>query len=342
MALRPTAGDKLYESLEVINTPSGQALNKLVLGTVQFGLDYGATNKSGKPSLEATGGILKQAAHLGVATLDTARAYGDSERRIGILARAWSTLGSPGQPVSKFPFSVITKLDPLTALKFSNARSLLVAARHSLERSAEELGEASAPNCVLLHRPDQRTMVSGRIWDELKAWRAAAPGRKIGVSLSTPAELLDLLDDIDVQHIQFPFNFLDHRWESEPIQKALAARKDVTVHVRSVLLQGLLATSNDADLLQVMDRSEAKRVSEFMKLVQAAAGAASRVEAAIGFVSAVDWISGMVIGVTALHELREVAAAFRLKMDPKALDMLRGERPLLDESVLNPAMWRKS
>jgi spore coat polysaccharide biosynthesis protein SpsF len=313
-----------------------------VLGTAQFGLDYGVTNKAGMPSLDAMGGILRQAADLGIATLDTARAYGESERRIGILARSWCAPESASEQGSKFPFQVMTKLDPLSAEDFSDTKTLGYSVRRSLERSAEELGEDAAPKCVLLHRPGQRTAASGLVWEELKAWRAAVNGRTIGISLSSPAELEECLVDMNVNHVQLPYNCLDYRWESEVVQKALAIRKDVTVHVRSVLLQGLLATNDEADLLKVLDRAQARRVSEFMNLVQVAANAASRVEAAISFVSSVDWISGMVIGVASQRELREVTAAFSLKVDPKVIEMLRGERPILEEAVLNPAMWRKS
>ena len=57
--------------------------SKMMLGTVQFGLNYGIANKEGQPSLEKVKGILRSAAEFGVNTLDTAAAYGTSEEVLG-------------------------------------------------------------------------------------------------------------------------------------------------------------------------------------------------------------------------------------------------------------------
>lgn len=57
-------------------------MSKLVLGTVQFGLQYGV-NSAGRPSEDAVKGILAEAAKGGIATLDTSSAYGNSEEILG-------------------------------------------------------------------------------------------------------------------------------------------------------------------------------------------------------------------------------------------------------------------
>jgi glycosyltransferase involved in cell wall biosynthesis len=55
------------------------------LGTVQFGLSYGVANQSGRISSAEARAILFQASEYGFDTLDTAIAYGDSERVLGDL-----------------------------------------------------------------------------------------------------------------------------------------------------------------------------------------------------------------------------------------------------------------
>ena len=57
-------------------------MSKLVLGTVQFGLQYGV-NSVGRPSKEVVKGILAEAAKGGITTLDTSSAYGNSEEILG-------------------------------------------------------------------------------------------------------------------------------------------------------------------------------------------------------------------------------------------------------------------
>ena len=58
-------------------------LSKLILGTVQLGLNYGVNNSSGKPSKEKAFDILNSAYDGGIRTLDTAEAYGNSQEVIG-------------------------------------------------------------------------------------------------------------------------------------------------------------------------------------------------------------------------------------------------------------------
>jgi uncharacterized protein len=54
-------------------------INKIVLGTVQFGLDYGINNKNGKIKFAEVNSILNFAWENGIRLLDSAYRYGDSE-----------------------------------------------------------------------------------------------------------------------------------------------------------------------------------------------------------------------------------------------------------------------
>ena len=58
-------------------------MNKLALGTVQFGLDYGISNIGGQVSLEEARKVLKLAKEYDIDTLDTASGYGNSEKVLG-------------------------------------------------------------------------------------------------------------------------------------------------------------------------------------------------------------------------------------------------------------------
>jgi aryl-alcohol dehydrogenase-like predicted oxidoreductase len=54
-------------------------MSSLVLGTVQFGLNYGINNQSGKPETEEVRELLSIASSEGIRELDTAQGYGDAE-----------------------------------------------------------------------------------------------------------------------------------------------------------------------------------------------------------------------------------------------------------------------
>ena len=53
----------------------------------------------------------------------------------------------------------------------------------------------------------------------------------------TRLQVLALLADLDVDHIQLPFNLLDGRWKTPAFRAAAAARPDVMIHTRSTFLQ---------------------------------------------------------------------------------------------------------
>jgi len=73
-------------------------MSKIILGTVQFGLQYGV-NSAGRPNQEDVKIILTEAAKGGITTLDTSSAYGNSEEILGV------SIANHGQfkIVSKYP-----------------------------------------------------------------------------------------------------------------------------------------------------------------------------------------------------------------------------------------------
>ena len=55
--------------------------SKLVLGTVQFGVQYGV-NSAGRPDAAMVRSILNEASANNITVLDTSAAYGNAEERI--------------------------------------------------------------------------------------------------------------------------------------------------------------------------------------------------------------------------------------------------------------------
>ena len=60
-------------------------MNKLVLGMVQLGLNYGINNRRGKPSKGESFSILDRAFEGGIRIFDTAAAYGNAEEILNLL-----------------------------------------------------------------------------------------------------------------------------------------------------------------------------------------------------------------------------------------------------------------
>ena len=57
--------------------------DKIALGTVQFGLNYGVANDAGQVTVEEVKKTLARATDFKISTLDTAAAYGNSEEVLG-------------------------------------------------------------------------------------------------------------------------------------------------------------------------------------------------------------------------------------------------------------------
>ena len=58
-------------------------ISKISLGTAQFGLDYGIANQKGKISFSNAEKIIEFALSKNIKRIDTASAYGDSEKVLG-------------------------------------------------------------------------------------------------------------------------------------------------------------------------------------------------------------------------------------------------------------------
>lgn len=195
-------------------------ISKLILGTVQLGLDYGINNQSGKPSLHTAFDILNLAFDNGIKILDTAEAYGNSQEVIGKFQK--------DNPSKKF--NIITKL----------------AAKHSLKNN-ELLGHISR-NCSILSTDQlhgymfhnyQSFKSNTKLYDEILLAKTEGLIKNAGISLYTNDEIEDIISNYsDFDFIQVPFNLFDNQSKRKAFLEK-AKRKGIEIHTRSVFLQGL-------------------------------------------------------------------------------------------------------
>src|SRR5450830_62940 len=175
----------------------GGCLSGIVsLGTVQIDTPYGIANSLGMPDDADVTEIFRVAIAHGVTDIDTARAYGVSERRIGRLGGA--ELRSRAR--------IITKLDPLTRLGIDATRAeVLAAVDASVFQSCRELAVTTL-DMLALHRWEHRFQFDGVIWERLQQLQQDGVIGQLGVSLSTPEEAIAALRDSSIKHIQLPCN----------------------------------------------------------------------------------------------------------------------------------------
>lgn len=202
-------------------------MNRIALGTAQFGFSYGVSNKNGQTSIAEIIRILELAHSTGLDTLDTAIAYGNSENNLGAVGvNGWK---------------VVTKLPgfPYGSASLKPWVKEMVAGSMNRMRLSRIYG-------LLLHSPDDLRGPRGsellRILKELKLHGLI---QKIGLSVYGPDELHFLPDSFIPDIVQMPFNILDRRLIQGSILHDLK-RNGVEVHVRSIFLQGLLLMDSDS------------------------------------------------------------------------------------------------
>lgn len=289
---------------------------KLALGTVQFGMNYGVSNRSGQTPLPEVRRMLEAAAAHGVRVLDTAAIYGDSEAVLGASL--------PG----RHPFDVVTKLPSLLA--GDDRRFDASAADLMLERSLARL-RCETVYGLLLHRSADLLSSQG---DEVMAWllrcKQAGRVRKIGVSVYAEDDLDGLMSRYPLELIQAPVNLFDQR-----LVRSGALRrcrdKGAEIHVRSVFLQGLLLM--DPSELPAYFQPYIGKLSAYRKFVERSG--LTPVAAALAYVNRLSEVDAIVCGANDCAQLLQLFEA--LGQGTNELDF--APFAASDPALLNPSRW---
>lgn len=240
----------------------------LILGTAQWGLDYGITNLSGRLTDAAIDAIVKALPDLGITILDTAPAYGDAETRIAVHAPA---------------MTVQTKVSAAGDLE------------GSVLKSAELLGRA--PDRVIVHDwaslDAERQRAAARI---LEGMRGEGMVSSVGISGYAEPDLVSALgafERLDVA--QLPVSILDQRLVDSSAVAALRSGGG-RFQARSVYLQGLALSAAGTGILADHPALVALRAK--CDQLGVSPGSACR-----SYVLNQAWIDEVVIGVTSVDEL---------------------------------------
>ncbi|MGE6779340.1 aldo/keto reductase [Vreelandella titanicae] len=325
--------NKLLEKLKdfSVDIVTPVPATRLVLGTAQFGLKYGIANKEGQPEEATVERITRSAIANGVQFFDTARAYGGSERVLGnVLAEGWSSR-----------VTIITKLSTLEDCPVEADYSIVKAfTERSIYQSCYEL-QSKKIDVLLLHRTDHLTAWLGAVWETVKQLKQCGVVGEIGVSVQTPEEVMLALKFEDVSFIQLPYNILDHRWGAiiKTINKVRQQRK-LTIHTRSALLQGLLATTQ----CELWHRAHCSNIAEVVSWLKNKAQQYTNgdvIELCLRYVLSQSWIDGVVMGVDNQEQLlQNILKTGKENWPERILEKIADGLPLVSEKTLNPANWK--
>ena len=189
--------------------------NKLCLGTVQMGQQYGIKNELGrKPRLEESFLILQTAVDSGIDCFDTAAVYGDAEEILGRFG------------ISRFPVKVISKM---RAGGINGKNEVIEELGISLTRL-----HLKSLYGYLLH--SAKDLYSPEILRGLTKAKEAGLTEHIGVSIYEPEDALYAVQSHIIDIIQIPYNVFDQRLDKTDFFE-LAEKNHVQVYARSAFLQ---------------------------------------------------------------------------------------------------------
>jgi aryl-alcohol dehydrogenase-like predicted oxidoreductase len=301
----------------------------MVIGTAQLATSYGIANKIGQPKIQDSIALIKKSVKSGITFIDTARGYELSENTIG---RAVNLKSLP-------EVSIVTKLSTLQELGQSTSKlnSLVL---DSIALSKENL-RVEVLDTVLLHRAEHLQVKNGMIWKLLQKIKLNGEIKKLGVSVQTPEELFYCLEIDDVEHIQMPVNILDWRWEIcvDEIKKT-KKKRNLTIHARSALLQGLLTSSD----LKLWNMARIKNTSDILEWLENKAHICHRssiVDLCLAYVRSLNWIDGVVVGMETSKQLNQNLKFFNgSELNVQEIEDIKLTLPYLSKVSLNPALWR--
>ena len=305
----------------------GESYSCVTLGTAQFGMNYGITNRTGRPKDSEIASILDTAIRAGVTCLDSARAYGDSELRIGQILP---------DSIKNF-IKIVSKLTPMGNLLddalehevYSNVDASVFQSCRDLRRDHVDI--------MMFHRSTDMFRWKGAAITRLEHHLNEGVIRALGVSVYSPEEAIKCIQDDRITHLQIPFNILDSRWLNGKFEDALSRRQDVRVHVRSVFLQGLLINHEDAWPYWFSHRSElVKRIEKMVNELLRR----SKTDLCIAYVRSFPWVTSLVLGVETQSQLLELlSCTSEPVLTNDQASFVKTVFSDIPERLLNPSNW---
>lgn len=281
---------------------------QLILGTAQFGTEYGAMNTVGRLDDAAVQGVSTAAMQGGVEIFDTSPYYGDAQRRLGEAFEG----GRGPRFVSKFGLEGRT-----------------VELEEQLDTTLQDLHVDSLEG-LLFHRVDDlRDPRAPRACQLLREARAGGLVEHVGASIYEYADLevaLELMPDLDI--VQLPANALDRRLLDHPMLDEFHRRGGL-VHVRSAYLQGVLL----APLSSIPGHLSALRPAVAHIQDVATEREIPLIGLLLGYLKHHPVVDAVVVGALAAPEMTQTLSAWN---DAAAVEF---EVPVLADALLDPRRW---
>lgn len=298
-------------------------ISKMGLGTVQFGCDYGFSNTK---SQEEVNRILNKCRKSRVNFLDTARDYGDSERKIGVYFSKYK---------ARKDFFVATKLKKIDKTTTTDRKKLKERVIVSVEKSLEAL-KIKKIDLLQLHQTDEFLLTNEGLWsivDNLKKDKIIS---SFGISVYDVDILRKLIESKGehIDYVQLPYSIFDRRFESLLFYVRSC---DIKIISRSVFLKGIILAKNK----DIPDELEGLRMYK-NRLTQIAEKYGFSVsELCLLFAISNSQIMTTIIGVNTPAELQEnIGVSSKINIFKDKVSKEIREIKVEDRFLIDPRRWK--
>ena len=294
---------------------------ELCLGTVQFGMDYGINNTSGKPSEQEVFEILDLAVAHGIKVFDTAAAYGNAEELLGKYRKA--------RQLEEENFKVVSKLRPET---LENATDVQGRLADEIYGSLERL-KMQRLFGYLLHKAEY--IYDRKAVAALDRMKQDGLIEHIGISIYHIREGEAAVESGIIDFIQMPYNIFDQRGDTTGFLKK-AKSKGITMFTRSAFLQGLFMM--DYDNIPDCLESAKRYLYEFDNLLKEFQ--IDKVSALLNYPAQNPYIDYVAVGVVHAKQLQEHMEKFGEQLPSEFLQSIHQRFGNVEEEIILPNLWK--
>jgi aryl-alcohol dehydrogenase-like predicted oxidoreductase len=285
----------------------------IILGTANFGNQYGIANRGEVLSQNEIKDIIKWAQKNGINHFDTAISYGNAEE---ILGRYLDLSLEP---------AIDTKLDG----KSCQSRDSIVRAAR---KTRDMLGVESLSTLYLHDENLLQTSSKTEITFGLREVLDLGIAKQIGVSVYSEEAVKACKQSLpQLSVFQVPENICDRRLNSSRLIHNLSEDGNI-FRIRSIFLQGLLLmepTSIPSNLVQA--KSSIQALKEFGKMKSI-----TPVGLCVAYANSISWASAFIVGVASLKQLNEIRVSTLTLPDG-----WKAAIATLPPEIIDPRKWSK-
>lgn len=285
---------------------------ELVLGSAQFGLDYGISNSDGVTNINEITRVLNYAKKIKIKKIDTAYAYGHSHKNL-----AKSDIKN---------FKVVSKLPSLECVEFDKNYP-----REVIQETLSDLNLNQIEGFLFHSSNDLLSSKGDYFYRILNNLKEEGYMKKLGVSIYDPNDIKFLIKNFDLEIIQTPLNVFDRRIVHLDVLNDLKKR-NIKIQARSIFLQGLLLMN--INLLPIYFSSWNQHMRAWDKFNKD--NKINAIESCIDFIKNQSFLDEVIVGVNNLNQLKEINNHFIKTNIIKFDDELKND----DLGLIDPRNWK--